>query len=158
MRAWILILLIAAGLLTGLPSKAAHHEPYPGMRHVTTSQPYAAFVDRLKASVTANGLGIVSEACAHCGAKSIGVTIPGNQVIMVFKPQFAVRMLKASVPAGIEAPLRLYVTEEANGNAKLTYRQPSDVFGAYGHPDLDALGKELDGIFDRIVADATQTR
>ena len=68
-------------------------------------------------------MGIVAQACADCGANAIGVTIPGNRVIMVFRPDFAVRMLDASVAAGIEAPLRLYVTERPDG---------------IGYPDLPA--------------------
>ena len=101
-------------------------------------------------------MGIVGQACADCGAKSIGKSIPGNRVIMIFRPDFAVRMLAASAAAGIEAPLRLYVTEEANGSAKLTYRLPSHVFAAYEVPALEALAGELDVILERIVAAALE--
>ncbi len=99
-------------------------------------------------------MGVVGHACATCGAKNIGITIPGNRVIMVFNPHFAVRMLKASEAAGIEAPLRLYVTEQADGKARLIYRLPSHVFGAYEIGALDAMGKELDGIVATIVEQA----
>ena len=75
---------------------------------------------------------------------------------MIYRPDFAVRMLKASEAAGIEAPLRLYVTERPDGTARLTYRLPSHVFGAYHVAALDAMGKELDVIVAKIVADATK--
>ncbi len=52
-------------------------------------------------------MGIVGNACATCSAKSIGVTIPGNTVIIIYNPHFAVRLLKASEASEIEAPLRL---------------------------------------------------
>ncbi len=74
---------------------------------------------------------------------------------MVFRNDYAVRMLKASVPAGIEAPLRIYVTENANGS-NITYRSPSATFAPYKNAELDALASELDPIFDKIVADATK--
>jgi len=64
-------------------------------------------------------------------------------------------MLKASEAAGIEAPLRLYITEQPDGKARLTYRLPSHVFGAYKVPALDKMGKELDAILARIVSQAT---
>ena len=67
-------------------------------------------------------MGIVGNACATCGARSIGVTIPGNRVMMIFNPHFAVRMLKSSVASGIEAPLRLYITEQPDGKARLSYQ------------------------------------
>jgi uncharacterized protein (DUF302 family) len=101
-------------------------------------------------------MGVVGNACVTCGAKAIGVKIPGNRVMMIFNPHFAVRMLKASEAAGIEAPLRLYITEQPNGKARLTYRLPSHVFGAYKVSALDEMAKELDIIFERIVNQATR--
>jgi len=74
---------------------------------------------------------------------------------MVFHPKYAVRMLKASVAAGIEAPLRFYITENDDGTATLTYRKPSSVFAPYDNADLDAMALELDAIFASIAAAAT---
>ena len=101
-------------------------------------------------------MGLVAQACANCGAKSIGVTIPGNRVFMVFRPDFAVRMLAASEAAGVEAPLRLYVTEQPDGTAHLSYRLPSHTFGDYQLEELDKLGGELDLILAQIVKDAVK--
>lgn len=63
-------------------------------------------------------------------------------------------MLRASVPAGIEAPLRIYLTEQADGTSRLTYRKPSAVFKPYGSAELDEMAAELDVIFEKIVRDA----
>ncbi len=128
----------------------------PPVKVVDTGQPFAAFLDRLKGAIAKNKMGIVAQACADCGARSIGVTIPGNRVIMIFHPRFAVRMLKASIPAGIEAPLRLYITERPDGTARLSYPLPSDVFAPYGSADLDRMAAELDDIFAAIVRDVTR--
>ncbi len=149
-----IFLVCCLGLLLALPARAENPAPYSGMRSIDTIQPFAAYVGRLKAAVRANRMGIVAHACATCGAKAIGVTIPGNQVVMIFHPRFAVRMLKASIAAGIEAPLRLYLTENADGTARLTYRLPSHTFGAYQVPALDAMAKDLDRVVANIVADA----
>ena len=88
----------------------------------------------------------------HAGVQV--VEIPGNGVYGVFRNDFAVRMLRASVPAGIEAPLRIYVTEYADGTSRLTYRKPSAVFKPYGSADLDGMAAELEEIFAKIIADA----
>jgi len=152
----IAALTVLALVAVAAIARADNPAPYSGTQVVATSKPFKQFVGDLKAAIGANKMGIVAEACATCGAKSIGVTIPGNRVIMIYKPQFAVRMLEASVPAGIEAPLRLYVTEEPDGTAKLTYRLPSHVFGAYEVAALDEMAKELDVIVARIVADANR--
>ena len=148
------LLTIAILLLAFAPARADNAMPYSGMQQIDTGMPFEAFVESLEAAVAANKMGIVARACADCGAKKIGVEIPGNRVIMVYKPPFAVRMLEASVPAGIEAPLRLYVTEQPDGTARLTYRLPSHVFAPYQSQDLDVMAAELDVIFAKIVADA----
>ncbi|MEQ9609274.1 MAG: DUF302 domain-containing protein, partial [Kiloniellaceae bacterium] len=81
---------------------------------------------------------------------------PGNTVIGVYRPDFAVRMLEASTAAGIEAPIRFYVTENADGSATLSYKTPGTVFAPYadGGQALQDLAAELDEIFARIAADA----
>jgi uncharacterized protein (DUF302 family) len=151
--------ILALALLINLamvPVNAAadNPTPYPGTRVVKTPHSYGELVQRLEEAVRNNKMGIVARASATLGAKKIGVTIPGNMVIMVYHPKYAVRMLDASGPAGIEAPIRYYITENADGTATLTYRTPSSVFNPYGNAQLDQMARELDGIFERI-ADET---
>ncbi len=150
---WVLV--CCAVLSLALPARAGNPTPYSGTRVIETGQPFKGFVGKLIGAIRVNRMGIVAQACANCGAKSIGVTIPGNRVIMIFRPDFAVRMLEASEAAGIEAPLRLYVTERPDGGARLTYRLPSHVFAPYEVPALDEMARELDAIFARIAAAAT---
>lgn len=150
-----LILLGCLIALLALPVRAENPTPYSGTKVIETGQPFGAFIKKLTDAIRSNKMGIVGNACATCGAKAIGVTIPGNRVIMIFNPHFAVRMLKASVASGIEAPIRFYVTERPDGKARLTYRLPSHLFGAYEVPALDEMGKELDAIVARIVSQAT---
>jgi len=143
-------LLMASGL-----ARAETRGSYPGTRVVKTPHSFASLTQRLEKAIEANGMGLVAQASASRGAANRGVWIPGNAVLMVFRNDYAVRMLAASVPAGIEAPLRLYVTENADGTATITYRQPSAVFAPYANPALDAMAKELDPVFARIVTDAS---
>ncbi len=154
-RSW---LPIGAGVFTILISlTAAAHDatPFPGTHVIKTGHSYQAMVKKLPDAVAKNKMGVVAKASATLGAKKIGVTIPGNMVVMVFHPKFAVRMLDASVPAGIEAPLRFYITENADGTTTLTYREPSSVFAPYDSAELNKMAKELDVIFARIAADAS---
>jgi len=128
----------------------------PATTVIPTQHDFATLVKRLDAAVKANGMFVVTRASASIGAARRGVTIPGNMIVGVYRNDFAVRMLEASVPAGIEAPIRFYLTEEKDGTASLRYRSPSAVFGAYdGGARLKALGRELDAIFTKIAADAT---
>lgn len=150
---------VVISLLTLAPAavRADVAAPYPGTHVIETSKPYGALVKSLTAAIKANKMGLVAKASATVGAKSIGKTIPGNMVIMVYRPDFAIRMLKASVPAGIEAPIRFYIAENpATGKASLTYRTPSSVFNPYKNTELDKMAAELDVIFAQIAADATK--
>lgn len=137
-------------------ARAENATPYPGTRVIATPHTYKDLVGRLDAAVTANKMGLVTRASATLGAKAkLNKVIPGNMVVGVYRPDFAVRMLDASVPAGIEAPLRFYITENADGTATLTYREPSTVFAPYDSAKLDVMAKELDAIFAKIAKDAT---
>jgi uncharacterized protein (DUF302 family) len=111
---------------------------------------------KLQTAITKNRMGVVSRASASSGAKSRAITIPGNMVIGVFRNDFAVRMLAASIEAGIEAPLRFYLTETSAGQTRLSYRLPSITFAPYGGGDLHAMAKELDAIFARIADEAVK--
>ena len=128
-----------------------------GWKVMKTGHGYADLVQRLEQAVADNKMGIVARASATVGAKKmLDKDIPGNTVIGVYRPDFAVRMLEASVPAGIEAPIRFYVTENADGTADLSYKTPSFVFAPYedGGQALKDLAAELDVIFAKIAADA----
>jgi len=136
-------------------SLADNPTPYADTVVTKTSLSYGDLVGRLEIAIKDNRMGLVARASATAGANSIGVTIPGNTVIMVFNPKFAVRMLEASVAAGIEAPIRYYITENDDGTATLTYRKPSSVFEPYENEALNEMAAELDVIFEKIAKQAT---
>lgn len=151
-------LVLGAFVLAFQPgvSVGAGWDGLPGWSVTKTPHGYAALVERLDAAVKANKMGLVTRASATTGAASLGKTIPGNMVVGVYRPDFAIRMLEASVPAGIEAPIRFYITENADGTATLSYKKPSAVFAPYadGGGKLKALAAELDAIFAKIASEA----
>ncbi|MBT0959588.1 DUF302 domain-containing protein [Denitromonas iodatirespirans] len=149
-------LSLAAAALTlslGLLATAASAAP-PAVTTVASAHDFDTLVSRLEAAIARHQMGLVAQASASHGAAARGVKIPGNAVLMVFRNDYAMRMLAASVPAGIEAPLRLYVTERPDGSAQISYPPPSTVFAPYGNAELDAMARELDPVFAQIVADA----
>ncbi|MGF1561496.1 MAG: DUF302 domain-containing protein [Geminicoccaceae bacterium] len=129
----------------------------PGWVIMPSAHDYATLVERTNKAVEDSPINIVTRASATVGAKSLGKTIPGNMVIGVYGPQFAVRMLDASVQAGIEAPLRLYLTENDDGTASLSYRTATHVFEPYfddGGEALQSLASDLDGVLESIANQA----
>lgn len=148
-------LLAVSWLLLASGATLAADAPYPGTLTIATKHSFDTLLNRLERAIESNGMGLVAQASASRGAAARGVKIPGNAVLEVFRNDYAVRMLEASVPAGIEAPLRIYVTENPDKTATVVYRRPSAVFAPYGSAKLDALAKELDPVFEKIVRDAT---
>ncbi len=151
LTSWAVFAVIALGFTTPI-----HADPLPGVQTVASSHDFPTLVTKLEAAVTEHKMAVVAKASASQGAAARGVKIPGNAVIMVFRNDYAVRMLKASVPAGIEAPLRFYVTESADGQASLTWRAPSAIFAPYGNAPLDEMAHELDPVFAAIARDAVR--
>ncbi len=152
MRALFLVLAL---VLVWTPVKAETPTPYSGTQVLDTGRPFKPYVAALRGAVKSNGFNMVGLACANCAIKSkFGETVPGNRVFLFFRPDFARRMLEASTAAGIEAPIRVYVTEAEDGTATVTYRLPSHVFGAYEVPALTAMGEELDTLVAQVLADA----
>lgn len=152
-RIWLGALLLTITLCC----HAAEDYPYPDVISLATPHSFDTLWERLSSAVKAHDMLLVSRASASRAAKGRGIDIPGNGVFGVFRNDFAVRMLQASVPAGIEAPLRFYLTENADGTTTLTYRKPSAVFAPYGGAELEAMAAELDGIFSRIATQAAGT-
>ncbi len=132
--------------------------PRNGWRVVETTMATDELLDSLKKAIHAEAMQVVSMASASGGARANGFEIPGNYVIGVFRNDFARRMLAASVQAGIEAPIRFYLTENRQGFATLSWKTPGFVFEPYrgtASEDLISLGEELDVIFQRIADRAT---
>ncbi len=158
-----LIVWLAAAMLFAQvhvsPALAGSVAPRDGWGVHDTDKPFKQLINDLKAAVKANGLFVVTQAGPTGAAKKRGITIPGNRIIGVYNNDFAVRAIRLSVAAMIEAPIRFYVTEDEDGSATLSYKTPSHVFAPYmaeGGSELAALAAELDTIFAAIAQAAAE--
>jgi len=154
MRAVIVAALLAAGtVLVAAPAFAQ-----AGRVTAVSRAPFQKVVGALEQAIVEQKMALVCHANAQAGAAGRGVTIKGNQVLMVFRNDFAVRLLAADPTAGFEAPIRIYLYENPDGTATLTYLTPSAVFAPYAHPEVKKVAAELDPIFMSIVDKAQATR
>src|SRR5262249_11721313 len=142
---------VVAGLIAGttasLPATVKAQE---GRITLKSTAPFARAAEALKRAATEEKMGLVCHANAQPAAAGRGVTIKGSQVLMFFRNDFAVRLLAADPAAGFEAPIRIYVYENADGTATVSSRPPSIVFAFYQHPEVQAVARELDDIFKAI--------
>ena len=153
------VLFAIALLITAPPAHGEGIGERPGWVVIETELGYKALVESLTKAVKANKMGLVNRASASAGAARQKIKIAGNQVVGVYRNDYARRMLEASLAAGIEAPIRYYLTENADGTATLSYRTPSAVFEPYfdeGGEALKRLAAELDEVFATIADQAAK--
>ena len=155
MSARSIIALTTALVLFQTAARAAG----PDSRETAVSRAsFARVAEALEKAIAQENMVLVCHADAQRGAAARGVTIKGNQVFMVFRNDFAVRLIAADPAAGFEAPIRIYVYENPDGTATVSYARPTTVLSAYRHPDVAAVAAELDAIFKRIVDRALAAR
>ncbi|MDP3259554.1 MAG: DUF302 domain-containing protein, partial [Thermodesulfovibrionales bacterium] len=82
-----------------------------------------------------------------------GIKIRGNQILEIFRTEYAKRIFDRKLQAGIEPPLRIYIYEDGN-KTFVVYRKPSSIFKPYADPVLTDIGKKLDLILEKIIKTA----
>ncbi len=153
-----LIALLGA-ILIAAPAMAADLTERPGWAVHPTEMSYKDLIGKMKPAIKSQKMGLVTQAGPTGAAKNRGIVIPGNRVFGVFNNKFAVRTINLSVNAMIEAPIRMYVTENADGSATLSYKTPTHVFSPYfdeGGAELEKIAGELDAIFAAIAVAAVK--
>jgi uncharacterized protein (DUF302 family) len=107
--------------------------------------------DKLIAAIAAYPMGLVAHANGQANCAKKGIAVPADQVLEVFRPDYAVKVWAAEKAAGIDIPLRIHLYE-ADGRTWIAYRPAVEVFKSYANPQLDVLGGELDLIFNQLLA------
>lgn len=156
---WTLLTALIAPLAAALisPGPARAEIARPGWASFDSAKSYDALVAAIPPAAKAQAMGVVTQAGPTGAARARGIAIPGNRVIGIFNNSYAVRILGLSTAAMIEAPIRLYVTENPDGTGTLSYKPPSHIFAPYldeGGPELAVAAAELDQIFAAIAAQA----
>ncbi|MBC8793104.1 MAG: hypothetical protein C6Y20_16000 [Tagaea sp. CACIAM 22H2] len=108
---------------------------------------------RVERAIDANGMFKIATASASRAAAGLGIAIPGDAVVLIFRNDFARRILAADPTAGVEAPLPIHISETKTGTV-IAWKRPSDVYGPYPAPEVARVARELDAIFAKIAADA----
>jgi uncharacterized protein (DUF302 family) len=121
------------------------------MKTFTTNMSADEAIDALKAGVEAEGMRIVAHINGQANARMIGKDVPADQILEIFRPDFAVRVWQACKAAGHDIPLRIHVYEEG-GVTKVACRMPKTVFAPFNSDALMAVGEDLETIFENILA------
>ena len=107
--------------------------------------------EKLLAAVAAYPMGLVAHANGQANCAQKGLTVPADQILEIFRPDYAVKVWAADKAAGIDIPLRIHLYE-ADGKNWVAYRPAADVFKPYANAQLDAIAAALDAIFAQLLA------
>jgi uncharacterized protein (DUF302 family) len=120
------------------------------MKTVITSLSANDAIATLLTAIEAENMRVVTHINGQANAAKMGKVVPADQILEVFRPDFAIRVWAACKPAGLDIPIRIHVYEEGD-EVKVACRLPSEVFASFGVVELDAIGIELDEIFNHIL-------
>jgi uncharacterized protein (DUF302 family) len=121
------------------------------MKTITTPLAAEAAVTALLGGIEAQNMRVVAHIDGQANAAKMGKQVPADQILEVFRPDFAIRVWNACKPAGHDIPLRIHVYEDGD-DVKVTCRMPTEVFAPFESDALNEIGVELDGIFTNILA------
>jgi uncharacterized protein (DUF302 family) len=124
------------------------------MKTITSTYSADQAIERLTAAVAEVKLRVVAHINGQANAAKLGKTVPADQILEIFRPDFAIRVWAACKPAGHDIPLRIHVYEEG-GQTKVACRMPSETFKPFASAELDAIATELDPLFEQILATVT---
>lgn len=110
-------------------------------------------VTALIGGIEAENMRIVAHINGQANAAKMGKQVPADQILEVFRPDYAIRVWSACKPAGHDIPLRIHVYEDG-ADVVVACRMPSEVFAPFDSAELDAIGAELDTVFDNILSKA----
>jgi hypothetical protein len=71
-------------------------------------------------------------------------------------PHTASKMTRHRLPAGLYAPLRVFLYEDEQGRAIFEYDKPSSLFGQFGEEQVSAVGRGLDEALERALRRAAE--
>jgi len=124
---------------------------YLFMKTITTNLITEDAVARLMAGIESENMRVVAHINGQANAAKMGKEVPADQILEVFRPDFAIRVWDACKSAGLDIPLRIHIYED-NEVVKVSCRMPSEVFAPFNSPALNDIGTELDEIFTNILA------
>jgi len=101
---------------------------------------------KLSAAAQAVPMGLVAHINGQANAAKKGISVPSDQILEIFRPDFAIRVWKAHKPAGIDIPLRVHLYD-SEGKTVVAFRTAREVFAPYANPELNSIAADIDPIF-----------
>jgi len=127
----------------------------PQFLHATSSASFDATVSSLKKAVASNGMMVLGNLDQKGALSTTGLRLAGAEAFFIGNPVVGKKLFQMDAAAGAVIPVRVYVWVDANGKTEVGYFKPSDMFAGLS-PELAKAGEKVDGVFAKILSQATQ--
>jgi uncharacterized protein (DUF302 family) len=156
MRGWLsslrgvaLVLVVMAVLGT------AAAQGSPEFLHASSRASFDATVSSLKKAVASNGMMVLGNLNQKGALSTTGLNLKGAESFFIGNPVAGKNLFEMDPAAGAVIPLRMYVWVDAGGATEIGYFKPSELFAGVS-PGLAKAGAMMDGVFAKILSQATQ--
>lgn len=145
------ILILVGVLLVGAPALA-------GQDLIVKQSELGAVetLDRLEAIVKKNGLTVFARIDHAGGAKSVGVAMKPNQMLMFGSPKLGTPLLVSNPRIGVDLPIKVLAWEDAAGASWVAYTDPQVLKARYGITDRDPVFAKMAGALAKMTGIAAK--
>ncbi len=135
--------LVAVGLIASSPAIAqtqfaAQAASQDGVIRVKSGYPLAETIARIKKDIAAKGITFFSEIDQSKLANAAGIALRPSTLLVFGNPALGSHFITANPAAGLDWPVRLLVTEDANGDAWAVYTDFAYIARRHGIASRDA--------------------
>ncbi|MBI4547020.1 MAG: DUF302 domain-containing protein [Ignavibacteriae bacterium] len=124
-----------------------------------SAKDFSGTAKAIEKTLKSKGFMIVATVDHQNMLKMVGAKIKGAKTIEFGKPDMMKMLMPMAPEAGLEMPGRFYIWERNPPQADKTvvsYYRPSVGFGKYGNEMMTKMGKDMDGMWEMIVNEATK--
>lgn len=107
-------------------------------------------MDRLAAAVENAGARIAARVDHASAAKSVGIDLAPNQVLIFGNPRIGSPIFAENPAAGLDLPIRVVVFEDADGRTIVAYHDPAALAESFGLPPEMQSFKMMDGAVGKL--------
>lgn len=127
-----------------------------GVVRLRSTHSVADTVQRLKAAVESKGIRFFDAIDQHALAESVNLKIGPSTLVLFGNPPLGVQFLQSNRYSGLDWPVRMLVTEEADGSVWLAWSDFTWVAHRYGIKDKDTQFKFATGVASALAAAAAE--
>ncbi len=114
-------------------------------------------LERLLAALAARKLTVFARVDHAAGAASVGLPLRPTDVVIFGNPKGGTALMQDRQSAGIDLPLKVLVSEDADGKAWLTYNDPAWIAERHGLGAASAAAvKAMAELLSAIAREATR--